>query len=46
MGFDRTIDFLPDAKHLSVILKSAFADILDELHGHIRNCSIQAHTHM
>ena len=30
MGFDRTIDFLPDAKHLSVMLKSAFADILDE----------------
>ena len=25
MGFDRFIDFLPDAKHLSAVDKSAFA---------------------
>ena len=30
MGFDRFIDFLPDAKHLSAVDKSAFADILGE----------------
>ena len=30
MGFDRFIDFLPDAKHLSTVDKSAFADILGE----------------
>ena len=30
MGFDRFIDFLPDAKHLSAVDKSAFADILCE----------------
>ena len=30
MGFDCFIDFLPDAKHLSAVNKSAFADILGE----------------
>jgi len=30
MGIDRSIDFLPDAKHLSVVDKSTFADILSE----------------
>ena len=30
MGFDRFIDFLPDAKRLSAVDKSAFADILGE----------------
>ena len=30
MGFDRFIDFLPDAEHLSAVDKSAFADILGE----------------
>ena len=30
MGFNRSIDFISDAKHLSVVDKSAFADILGE----------------
>ena len=30
MGFNRFIDFLHDAKHLSAVDKSAFADILGE----------------
>jgi len=29
MVIDRSIDFLPDAKHLSIVM-SAFADILGE----------------
>jgi len=30
MVIDRSIDFLPDAKHLRIIDMSAFADILGE----------------
>ena len=30
MGIDRSIDFLPDAKHLSAVDRSAFADTLGE----------------
>jgi len=33
---------LPDAKHFSVVDKSAFAIILYELHGHIHSCQVQA----
>ena len=45
MGFDRFIDFLPDAKHLSAVDKSAFADthvFSVSLHVHLHNCSVQA----
>ena len=30
MGIDYSVDFLPDAEHLSVVDKSALADILSE----------------
>jgi len=30
LGIDRSVDFLPDAKHLSMVDKSVFADILGE----------------
>ena len=38
LGFDRSIDFFPDAKHLSAVDKSAFADNLSE--------SAWSHTYM
>jgi len=41
MGINRSIDFLPNAKHLSVLDKSAFADVVS-LHGHIHNRPVQA----
>ena len=30
VGINSSIDFLPDAKHMSMVDKSAFADILSE----------------
>ena len=42
MGIDCSMDFLPDAKHLSMVDKSAFADFSVRLHGHIHNCLVEA----
>ena len=40
-GIDYSIDFLPGAKHLSVVDKSVFADILGEATWS-HNCSVEA----
>jgi len=44
VGCNCSIDFLSDAKQLSVVEKSAFADILSEAVWSIHNCSVQVHS--
>ena len=41
MGINRSIDFLPDAEHLSAVHKSVFGL---RLHGHMHSCPVQAHS--
>ena len=44
MGFNHTIDFIADAKHLSAETSMHSLIFLVRLHSHIHNCPVQAHS--
>ena len=44
-GFNCSMEFLPDAEHMNMVDKSAFADVLGEAAwSHTYSCSVQAHS--